>query len=84
MAGRASLIVFFLFTDVLGTASAGVGGLISLDLIRQTLLLVPLTLLGVGVGSWWFRRTGAENFRRYVLWLLVALAALIVRQALWS
>jgi len=83
-AGRASLIVFFLFTDVMGTASAAVGGLITPDLVRQTLLLVPLTLLGVGVGSWWFRRTGAEDVRRYVLWLLVGLACLIVSQALRS
>lgn len=82
-AGRASLIVFFLFTDVMGSVSAGVGGLITPDLLRQTLLLVPVTLLGVGVGSWWFRRTGAEDFRRHVLWLLAGLAALMVSQALW-
>ena len=74
----------YVIADMMGTASAGVGGLITPDLVRQTLLLVPLTLLGVGVGSWWFRRTGAEDVRRYVLWLLVGLACLIVSQALRS
>lgn len=82
--GRASLVVFFLFTDLLGTASAGVGGLITIDLLRQVLMLVPVTLLGVALGSWWFRRTGAKYFRRYVLWLLAVLACVIVTQAAWG
>ncbi len=82
--GRASLVVFFLFTDLLGTASAGVGGLITMELLAQVLVLVPVTLLGVGVGAWWFRRTGAESFRRYVLWLLAGLGCVVLAQAVWG
>lgn len=78
--GRASLIAFFLFTDVLGTGSAAVGGLVTPVLLGQTAVLFPVSLIGVGLGALWYRRTGAEDFRRYVLWLLAGLSGLILAQ----
>lgn len=78
--GRASLIAFFLFTDVLGTGSAAVDGLVTPVLLGQTAALFPVSLMGVALGAQWYRRTGAGDFRRYVLWLLAALSGLILVQ----
>ncbi len=83
-AGRASLIVFFLCTDTLGIASASLGGLVTVPLLLQVLALFPASLIGVGVGSWWYRRTATVHFQRYVLWLLAALSCLVVGQVVWT
>ncbi|HIX00457.1 MAG TPA: sulfite exporter TauE/SafE family protein [Candidatus Nesterenkonia stercoripullorum] len=80
--GRASLIVFFLFTDVLGTGSAAVGGLVTPALLGQSAVLFPVSLIGVGLGALWYRRTGAEDFHGYVLWLLAGLSGLILAQTI--
>lgn len=82
--GRASLIAFFLCTDVLGTGSAAVGGLVTPDLLGQVAVLFPVSLVGVGLGALWFRRTGAAAFRRYVLWLLAALSCLTLAQTVMT
>lgn len=80
--GRASLIMFFLCTDVLGTASSAVGGLVTTALLAQVAVLFPVSVVGIAVGSCWYRRTEAAGVRRYVLWLLVALALGTLVQAL--
>lgn len=80
--GRASLIAFFLCTDVLGTGSAATGGLVTPALLGQVAVLFPVSLVGVGLGALWFRRTGAAAFRRYVLWLLAGLSCLTLAQAI--
>ncbi|WP_240437481.1 sulfite exporter TauE/SafE family protein [Sciscionella marina] len=82
--GRASLIAFFLCTDLLGTGSAAVGGLVTWPLLTQVAVLFPVSLAGVGLGALWFRRTRATDFRRYVLWLLAALSCLTLTQTILS
>ena len=83
-AGRASLIVYFLGTDVWGTAAAAVGGLITAALLGQIAVLFPLSLIGVAIGSLLFKRTSSTNTQRYALWLLAVLSVALLVQALWQ
>jgi uncharacterized membrane protein YfcA len=83
-AGRATLIVYFLGTDLWATATAVAGGLITAPLLGQIAALFPVSLLGVAVGSWLFRRTPSADSQRYALWLLAALSAAVLVQALWQ
>jgi uncharacterized membrane protein YfcA len=83
-AGRASLVVYFLGTDLWATATAAAGGLITAPLIGQIAVLFPVSLIGVAVGSLLFRRTPSADSQRYALWLLAALSGAVLVQALWQ
>jgi uncharacterized membrane protein YfcA len=83
-AGRASLIVYFLGTDMWATATAGAGGLLTGPLIGQIAVLFPVSLVGVAVGSWLFKRTSSVDSQRYALWLLATLSGAVLAQALWD
>ena len=83
-AGRATLVAYFLGTDLWGTATAAVGGLITAPLIGQIAVLFPVSLGGVAVGSWLFGRTRSADSRRYALWLLAALSGAVLVQTLWQ
>jgi uncharacterized membrane protein YfcA len=43
-----------------------------------------VSLVGVAVGSWLFKRTSTADSQRYALWLLAALSAAVLVQALWQ
>jgi uncharacterized protein len=74
IAGRASVIVFFLATDLIGLANQSVHGLITRDTaFRATLYLVPL-LAGIWLGARSFKGADPALFRKYVLLILAALA----------
>jgi uncharacterized membrane protein YfcA len=83
-AGRASLIVYFLGTDLWAAAAAAVGGLITAPLLGQIAVLFPVSLVGVAAGSLLFKRTPSANSQRYALWLLAALSLAVLMQALWQ
>lgn len=80
--GRASLVAYFLGTDLFGTATAAVGGLLPLAVLTQTAAMVPVSLVGIKLGSVLFRRASGADLRRYVLWLLAALSIATFAQAL--
>ncbi len=84
VAGRASLIVYFLGTDLWATATAALGGLITAPLLGQIAVLFPVSLIGVALGSVVFKRTSSTNSQRYALWLLAALSGAVLVQALWQ
>ncbi|MGH3359090.1 MAG: sulfite exporter TauE/SafE family protein [Nocardioidaceae bacterium] len=79
--GRASLIAFFLCTDVLGIAAASVAGLVDRSVVAQSLALWPVALITVAAGAVLQRRTDDATLRRVVLWLLVPLACLLAVDA---
>lgn len=81
---RASLITYFLGTD-LAAAAVGVGyGLVTTTVVaRAATLLVPLAL-GVALGNRRFVTTPPESFRRFVLVLLVVLSVLGLLRAVHS
>ncbi|RDH77358.1 sulfite exporter TauE/SafE family protein [Mycolicibacterium moriokaense] len=83
-AGRASLIVYFLGTDLWATASAAAGGLITAPLVGQIAVLFPVSLVGVGIGALLFKRTPSTDSQRYALWLLAILSAAVLVQAVWQ
>jgi uncharacterized membrane protein YfcA len=80
--GRASVIAFFLSTDVLGLGWQAHLGLITAQSFVQFLAWLPTLLLGVWVGAHGFRRIDQALFRRIVLWILVALAILTFAKAM--
>jgi uncharacterized membrane protein YfcA len=81
-AGRASMIAFFLLTDVTGLAWQGWNGLLSLATLWRALLFLPALAAGVWLGNRGFRNANPENFRRWVLRLLMLLAVLTGARAL--
>lgn len=80
--GRASVIAFFLSTDVLGLGWQAHLGLITAQSFAQFLAWLPALLIGIWVGAHGFRRIDQALFRRMVLWILMALAVLIFAKAI--
>jgi uncharacterized protein len=80
--GRASMIAFFLITDVTGLAWQGWNGLLSLATLWRALLFLPALAAGVWLGNRGFKNADARNFRRWVLRLLMLLAVMSGGRAL--
>ena len=81
LAGRASLVAFFLATDVIGLANQSVHGLITWAGFLRALMFLPALLLGVWVGARRFKGTDPETFRKYVLAILALLSLVIMVKA---
>lgn len=81
LAGRASLVAFFLATDVIGLTNQSVHGLITWDGFLRALMFLPALLLGVWVGARSFKGTDPETFRKYVLAILALLSLVIMVKA---
>jgi len=78
--GRASLIAYFLGTDVIGLAFLAEADLTTRTTLWRFLILLPPLLAGIWLGARRFRSANPESFRRWVLRLLVLLAALTALQ----
>ncbi len=74
--GRASLIAFFVGTDLVGLGFFARQGIIDWDSLWRFLLFLPPLLAGVWLGNRGFIRAEPEVFRRWVLRLVMLLAAL--------
>ncbi|MBL8905044.1 MAG: sulfite exporter TauE/SafE family protein [Rhizobiales bacterium] len=80
--GRASLIAFFLATDLIGLPLLAREGLVTADAFyRAVIFLVPL-ISGVWLGARGFKTADPVRFRQIVLILLAFLAILIAGKAL--
>jgi uncharacterized protein len=77
IAGRASLTVFFIATDVIGLANLSVHGLITKATLIQSLIFLPPLFAGVWLGARSFKGADPEQFRKVVLVLLAFLAVVI-------
>jgi uncharacterized membrane protein YfcA len=75
-AGRASMIAFFLITDITGLAWQSWSGLLSLVTVWRAVLFLPALAAGVWLGNRGFMNADPIDFRRWVLRLLVVLAVL--------
>lgn len=75
-AGRASLIAFFLGTDVIGLGFQLRDGLITEAHLWRAAIMLPALVLGVALGARSFRGTDPAVFRRYVLGIMALLAVL--------
>lgn len=77
LAGRASLVAFFLATDVIGLANLSTQGLITIETAIRAAFYLPALLAGVWLGARSFKGTDPEKFRKYVLAILAVLAVII-------
>jgi uncharacterized membrane protein YfcA len=75
VAGRASLIAFFLVLDVIALSFAGVQGLYDWALAARIAVLAPFMLAGAYAGAHAFGFADPETVRRAALILLIAVAA---------
>ena len=82
--GRASIIFFFLFTDLLGVGYFATQGIVTTQSFIQSLAWLPALLIGVWLGAHGFRRLDQAAFRRWVLVILIALALLGIGKAALS
>ena len=81
--GRASLVAFFLATDLIGLPLLAREGLVTTDaVLRATIFLAPL-IIGVWVGARSFKTANPARFRKIILILLAFLAILIGGKAIW-
>ena len=81
-AGRASIIAFFLLTDVTGLAWQASVGLLHPATLWHALLFLPALIGGIWLGNRSFRNANPEDFRRWVLRLLMLVALLTGARAL--
>jgi len=79
--GRASIIFFFLFTDLLGIGYFATQGIVTTRNFIQSASWLPALLVGVWLGAHGFRRMNQDAFRRWVLVILIALAVLGIGKA---
>ena len=84
VAGRASIITYFIGTDSVGMALFSAQGLIPPSVYWRTGVFLPVLIAGVIIGSLGFIRADPEKFRRVALWVLMGLSVLLFARALWS
>jgi len=83
-AGRASLIAFFLATDIIGLASQGPHGLITRKALLMATILLPPLIAGVWLGSRAFKGSNPEAFKKWVLAILAVLAVILGLKAFFT
>jgi uncharacterized protein len=82
-AGRASLIAFFLFIDVIGLATlSGMAGLVTWESTIRALIYLPFLIVGIWIGHNWFKGVDEAKFKKAVLVLQALLAILIAVKAI--
>lgn len=81
-AGRASLIAYFLFTDVVGLGFLAREGLVTRQAGLLALALLPALALGVWLGARSFKTADPARFRKIVLVVLAILALITAGKAL--
>ena len=81
-AGRASVIAYFLGTDLIALAFMLRQDLIGLPQLWLALVFLPALLAGNWLGAKGFRGIEPEAFRRWILWILMLLALLTLGQGI--
>jgi uncharacterized membrane protein YfcA len=78
IAGRASVIAFFLATDLIGLANQSRYDLVTMDSGIRALLFLPVLVAGIWLGSRSFKSANPEQFRRWVIVIMAVLGALVL------
>ena len=71
---RATIIAFFFLIDLVALPLMARAGLVSMDTVLATAIVLPFMAFGVWYGSHRFRAATPEDFRRHALRLLTVLA----------
>jgi len=74
--GRASIITYFIATDMMGLGYLAAADLVTWNSLRLALWFVLPLLVGVTIGARGFIRMDAMSFRRWVLSILMVLGTL--------
>lgn len=69
--GRASLVLYFLLTDMIGAGLAAASGLVTPDLVLLAGLLVPVLFVGQAIGTRLFREERQTSYRTVSIAVLV-------------
>jgi uncharacterized membrane protein YfcA len=79
---RASLIAYFLVTDLLAAGTCMMAGLITRGHVRQALILVLPMVAGLLIGKRGFQQTSEKRFRQRVLLCLMLLSLMTAARAI--
>ena len=71
---RASLVAYFPLLDLYGAPLYFLSGLVSWDTLWASLLTLPMVIFGNWLGGRHFFKTDPQEFRRFAILLLGALA----------
>jgi uncharacterized protein len=83
IAGRASLIAFFLITDAIGLMNLAVYDLVTKDALWLAAMFLPALIAGVWLGSRSFTNADQDQFRKMVLVIMALLAIIGAAKALF-
>lgn len=83
IAGRASIITYFIGTDSVGTAMFAAQGLVSQSIFWRTAVFLPLLIAGVAIGNRGFLKTDPDTFKKAALFVLMALSLILFLRAVW-
>jgi uncharacterized membrane protein YfcA len=75
-AGRASVIAFFIATDLVGLGFLSREGLVTRAAALKAIVFLPALIAGVWLGGRSFKSADPQTFRKYVLAILAVLALL--------
>lgn len=78
---RATVVAYFPLLDIFSAPLYWLAGLVSWDTLWASLIVLPLTLLGNWLGGRHFFNSDPQEFRRFAILLLAALAALGLAKA---
>jgi uncharacterized membrane protein YfcA len=81
-AGRASVILYFLATDIIGLAFLAREGLVTVDATWRAAIFLPALFAGIWLGARSFKSADPARFRRWVLLIMSGLAGLTAGQAI--
>jgi hypothetical protein len=79
--GRASLLVYFFFLSIGGTAMAAIAGLVSVPTLLLAAFMLPFMAIGNGIGARLFDRSAAAHYQRVALVFLGLVAVLALLRA---
>jgi uncharacterized protein len=78
IAGRASVIAYFLATDIIGLAFLWQQDLVTYTAAIKALTYLPALLLGIWLGARFFKHMDPAKFRNWVLLILALLGAISI------
>jgi len=82
IAGRASIIAFFIGTDSVGSAMFATQGLVGTEILWRTIAFLPALIAGVAIGNRGFLNTDAATFKKIALYVLMGLSVALAIRAI--
>ena len=84
VAGRASIIAYFIGTDSVGAGMFMAQGLIDESVYCRTAMFLPILMVGVVIGNRGFLNTSPETFKKVAIFVLMALSVALFAVAVWE